>query len=207
MSDRVLHFMGKPEHAVYEQFRKQFEACNRKYGKEQYALPYFMSSHPGCGLSEAVELAEYIRDMGFIPEQAQDFYPTPSTLSTCMYYTGLHPLTMEKVYVPRNPHEKAMQRALIQYRDPKNYDLVREALQRTGRQDLIGFGPKCLIPPRKIAHGKSGKSASRPGQEGSGTQRQRAEGESAGRGRGAGNRSRKSRKGKEIRKQRNRSVS
>ena len=207
VSDRVLHFMGKPEHAVYEQFRKQFEACNRKYGKEQYALPYFMSSHPGCGLSEAVELAEYIRDMGFIPEQAQDFYPTPSTLSTCMYYTGLHPLTMEKVYVPRNPHEKAMQRALIQYRDPKNYDLVREALQRTGRQDLIGFGPKCLIPPRKIAHGKSGKSASRPGQEGSGTQRQRAEGESAGRGRGAGNRSRKSRKGKEIRKQRNRSVS
>ena len=113
-----------------------------------------MSSHPGCGLTEAVELAEYIRDMGFIPEQAQDFYPTPSTLSTCMYYTGLHPLTMENVYVPKNPHEKAMQRALIQYRDPKNYELVKEALLRAGRQDLIGFGPKCLIRPREMAKEK-----------------------------------------------------
>ncbi len=160
VSNRVLHFMGKPEHAVYEQFLKEFETCNKKYGKEQYALPYFMSSHPGCGLAEAVELAEYIRDMGFIPEQVQDFYPTPSTLSTCMYYTGLHPLTMEKVYVPKHPHEKAMQRALIQYRDPANYDLVREALLRAGRKDLIGFGPKCLIPPRNIAGGKtSGKRA------------------------------------------------
>ncbi len=166
VSGQVLRMMGKPKHEVYQQFLKRFDACNRKYGKEQYALPYFMSSHPGCGLAEAVELAEYIRDMGFIPEQAQDFYPTPSTLSTCMYYTGLHPLTMEPVYVPENPHEKAMQRALIQYRDPKNYDLVKEALQKAGRQDLIGFGPKCLIPPRKLAAGKgapSGKPAGKSG--------------------------------------------
>lgn len=154
VSNQVLHFMGKPEHAVYEQFLKRFDACNKKHHKDQYALPYFMSSHPGCGLAEAVELAEYIRDMGFIPEQAQDFYPTPSTLSTCMYYTGLHPLTMENVYVPKNPHEKAMQRALIQYRDPKNYELVKEALLRAGRQDLIGFGPKCLIRPREMAKEK-----------------------------------------------------
>ena len=106
-----------------------------------------MSSHPGCGLKEAVELAEYIRDMGFMPEQVQDFYPTPSTISTCMYYTGLDPRTMEKVYVPVNPHEKNMQRALIQYRRPENRKLVEEALVRAGRQDLIGFGPKCLIRP------------------------------------------------------------
>lgn len=150
VSDSVLRFMGKPEHSVYQQFLKKFDLCNRKYGKEQYALPYFMSSHPGCGLKEAVELAEYIRDMGFVPEQAQDFYPTPSTLSTCMYYTGLHPLTMEKVYVPKNPHEKAMQRALIQYREPENYELVKEALLAAGKRDLIGFGPECLIPPRQI---------------------------------------------------------
>ena len=120
---------------------------NKMSGKEQYAVPYFMSSHPGCGLKEAVELAEYIRDMGFMPEQVQDFYPTPSTISTCMYYTGLDPRTMEKVYVPVNPHEKNMQRALIQYRRPENRKLVEEALVRAGRQDLIGFGPKCLIRP------------------------------------------------------------
>ena len=112
-----------------------------------------MSSHPGCDLEDAVELAEYIRDMGFIPEQAQDFYPTPSTLSTCMYYTGLDPRTMDPVYVPKSPHEKAMQRALIQYRNPENYELVCEALRRTHREDLIGSGAKCLIrsaPPRPV---------------------------------------------------------
>ena len=121
-----------------------------------------MSSHPGCDLEDAVELAEYIRDMGFIPEQAQDFYPTPSTLSTCMYYTGLDPRTMEPVYVPKSPHEKAMQRALIQYRNPENYELVCEALRRTHREDLIGFGPKCLVRPRKMA-GAAGKTAKKFG--------------------------------------------
>lgn len=164
VSDRVLRCMGKPQHAVYTEFLKKFDACSRKYRKEQYVLPYFMSSHPGSTLKDAVELAEYIRDMGFVPEQAQDFYPTPSTLSTCMYYTGYHPLTMEKVYVPKNPHEKAMQRALIQYRNPANYDLVREALLQAGRQDLIGFGPKCLIPPRKM-----GKTQGRPEKKGNRT--------------------------------------
>ncbi len=114
-------------------------------GLKQYLVPYLMSSHPGSTLKEAIELAEYIRDMGYNPEQVQDFYPTPSTLSTVMYYTGLDPRTMERVYVPTGPHEKAMQRALIQYRDPKNYALVREALIAAHREDLIGSGPKCLI--------------------------------------------------------------
>ncbi|MDY2938123.1 MAG: YgiQ family radical SAM protein, partial [Fusicatenibacter sp.] len=149
VSDRVLHYMGKPPHKVYQEFLRKFDECNKKSGKQQYALPYFMSSHPGCGLKEAVELAEYIRDMGFIPEQAQDFYPTPSTLSTCMYYTGLDPRTMEPVAVTKSPHEKAMQRALIQYRNPENYELVCEALRKCHREDLIGFGPKCLVRPRK----------------------------------------------------------
>ena len=155
VSDKVLCCMGKPGHAVYEGFLREFKKITTDCQKEQYAVPYFMSSHPGCGLKEAVELAEYIRDLGYTPEQVQDFYPTPSTLSTCMYYTGLHPLTMEPVYVPKNPHEKAMQRALIQYKDPKNYDLVREALLKANRADLIGFGKECLIPPRKIS-GKKG---------------------------------------------------
>ena len=113
----------------------------------QYLVPYLMSSHPGSTLKEAIELAEYIRDMGYNPEQVQDFYPTPSTLSTVMYYTGLDPRTMEKVYVPTDPHEKAMQRALIQYRNPKNYALVHEALTKAGRTDLIGYDKKCLIKP------------------------------------------------------------
>ena len=151
VADSVLACMGKPRHAVYQGFLKEFEKITKTCHKEQYAIPYFMSSHPGCGLKEAIELAEYIRDLGYMPEQVQDFYPTPSTISTCMYYTGLDPRTMQPVYVPRHPHEKAMQRALIQYRLPENYDLVKEALVKAGRQDLIGFGPKCLIPPRKIA--------------------------------------------------------
>lgn len=147
VSDEVLRRMGKPSHQVYQEFLKQYEDCCRRLGKEQYAVPYFMSSHPGCGLGEAVELAEYIRDLGFMPEQVQDFYPTPSTVSTCMYYTGLDPLTMKPVYVPKNPHEKAMQRALIQYRNPANRGLVEEALKMAGREDLIGWGPKCLLRP------------------------------------------------------------
>ena len=141
--------MGKPENRVYRQFVDEYNRMNEKLGLKQYLVPYLMSSHPGSTLKEAIELAEYLRDLGYMPEQVQDFYPTPSTISTCMYYTGLDPRTMEPVYVPTNPHEKAMQRALIQYRNPKNYDLVREALHRAGRTDLIGYGKECLIRPRK----------------------------------------------------------
>ncbi len=151
VSDAVLARMGKPKNAVYNKFVDKYYQLNRQYGMNQFLVPYLMSSHPGSTLKEAVELAEYIRDMGYNPEQVQDFYPTPSTLSSVMYYTGIDPRTMEKVYVPTDPHEKAMQRALIQYRNPKNYYLVREALLKAHREDLIGSGPKCLIravPPR-----------------------------------------------------------
>ena len=124
-----------------------------------------MSSHPGSTLKEAIELAEYLRDLGYMPEQVQDFYPTPSTISTCMYYTGLDPRTMEEVYVSTNPHEKAMQRALIQYRNPKNYDLVYEALTKAGRQDLIGFEKHCLIKPRKFCGNKNQGSTEKKGKK------------------------------------------
>ena len=147
VSDAVLARMGKPKNAVYRRFVKEYNEMNTRLGKEQYLVPYLMSSHPGSTMKEAVELAEYLRDLGYMPEQVQDFYPTPSTISTCMYYTGYDCRTMEKVYVPVNPHEKAMQRALIQYRDPKNYDLVVEALRIAGRTDLIGFDKKCLVRP------------------------------------------------------------
>ncbi len=149
ISDAVLQKMGKPGRSVYDQFVKKYYQINREINKKQFLVPYFMSSHPGSTLKEAVELAEYIRDMGYTPEQVQDFYPTPSTLSTVMYYTGIDPRDGSKVYVCRNPHEKNMQRALIQYRDPRNYALVHEALVKAGRKDLIGFGPKCLIRPQK----------------------------------------------------------
>jgi len=152
VSENVLRLMGKPSNSIYQAFVKRYEKINRKTGKEQYIVPYLMSSHPGSTLKEAIELAEYIRDLGYMPQQVQDFYPTPSTLSTCMYYTGVHPLTMEKVYTPVSFHEKAMQRALIQYKKPENYDLVKEALLKNNRSDLIGFDRKCLIPPRKIKH-------------------------------------------------------
>ncbi|MGN0438823.1 MAG: YgiQ family radical SAM protein [Lachnospiraceae bacterium] len=155
VADGVLDLMGKPKNEIYLQFVKQFEKTNRKIGKEQYLVPYLMSSHPGSGLKEAITLAEHIRDLGYMPEQVQDFYPTPSTISTCMYYTGVDPRTMKKVYTPRSPHEKAMQRALIQYRRPENYDLVKEALLKCGRNDLIGFDKTCLIPPRKLKNGDS----------------------------------------------------
>lgn len=150
ISDNVLNKMGKPSNDVYEGFLKRYQRINKKTGKEQFVVPYLMSSHPGSTMKEAIELAEYIRDLGYMPEQVQDFYPTPSTLSTCMYYTGLDPATMDKVYTPVSHHEKAMQRALIQYRNPENYELVKEALIKNGRTDLIGFGPKCLIPPRNM---------------------------------------------------------
>lgn len=150
VSDNVLSMMGKPQNSVYEKFIDRYKRVNAKTGKQQYVVPYLMSSHPGSTLKEAVELAEYVRDIGYMPEQVQDFYPTPSTISTCMYYTGVDPRTMKPVYVPHNPHEKAMQKALMMYRKPENYDLVKEALIKAGRQDLIGFDKKCLIAPRKM---------------------------------------------------------
>ena len=150
VSDDVLTLMGKPENSIYQEFVKKYNKMNQKIHKDQYLVPYLMSSHPGSRMKDAVELAEHIRDLGYMPEQVQDFYPTPSTISTCMYYTGVDPRTMKPVYVAVNPHEKAMQRALIQYRNPKNYDLVYEALTKAGRTDLIGFDKKCLIRPRRI---------------------------------------------------------
>ncbi len=158
ISDAVLCRMGKPEKAVYERFVKKYYEINKKLGKNQFLVPYLMSSHPGSTLKEAIELAEYLRDLGYMPEQVQDFYPTPSTVSTVMYYTGLDPRDMKPVYVCKNPHEKAMQRALIQYRNPKNYDLVYEALMKEGREDLIGFDKKCLIRPRNFAAKKQNNS-------------------------------------------------
>ena len=154
VSDNVLKLMGKPGNDVYEKFVKECEHINEELGLKQYLVPYLMSSHPGSTLKDAIKLAEYVRDIGYMPEQVQDFYPTPSTISTCMYYTGVDPRTMESVYVARNPHEKAMQRALIQYKEPSNYELVKEALIKEKRQDLIGFGDRCLIPPRKIEYHK-----------------------------------------------------
>ena len=165
VSDPVLQKMGKPEYSVYQKFVEEYNQMNKKLRKDQYLVPYLMSSHPGSTLKEAVNLAEHLRDFGYMPEQVQDFYPTPSTLSTCMYYTGVDPRNMQPVYVPKNPHEKAMQRALIQYRDPKNYDLVMEALKKTGRMDLVGYDKRCLIRPEKgkssswSEKGKSGKNA------------------------------------------------
>lgn len=158
VADKVLSLMGKPGNHVYERFMTKFNKVNKELGMEQYMVPYLMSSHPGSGLKEAVILAEYIRDLGYMPEQVQDFYPTPSTISTCMYYTGVDPRTMEKVYIPINPHEKAMQRALIQYKKPEHYELVKEALLKVGRGDLIGFDKNCLIPPRKMEKKHQGDS-------------------------------------------------
>lgn len=157
VADKVLEKMGKPENSVYRAFTKKYEQMNRKLNKDQYLVPYLMSSHPGSTLKEAIALAEYLRDIGHMPEQVQDFYPTPSTISTCMYYTGVDPRDMSKVYVPKNPHEKAMQRALIQYRDPKNYDLVLEALKKAGRMDLVGYDRHCLIRPKKVGNRDMGQ--------------------------------------------------
>lgn len=159
ISDTVLSKLGKPGKAVYERFVKKYYKINEQLGKKQFLVPYLMSSHPGSTLKEAIELAEYLRDLGYMPEQVQDFYPTPSTVSTVMYYTGIAPRNGKQVYVCRNPHEKAMQRALIQYRNPNNFDLVREALIKGGREDLIGFDKKCLIRPRKMANQNPGQRA------------------------------------------------
>ncbi len=145
IADPVLSLMGKPKKAVYESFLKAYADANKALGKNQFVVPYLMSSHPGSTLKEAIALAEYLRDIGYRPEQVQDFYPTPSTISTCMYYTGYDPRTMKPVYVPTTPHEKAMQRALIQYRNPKNKELVTEALRLAHREDLIGGKKQCLV--------------------------------------------------------------
>ncbi len=158
ISDAVLSKMGKPENAVYERFVKKYYDINNKLGKKQFLVPYLMSSHPGSTLKEAIELAEYLRDLGYMPEQVQDFYPTPSTISTVMYYTGIDPRDKKPVYVCKNPHEKAMQRALIQYRNPKNYELVKEALLKANREDLIGFDKKCLLRPRNVGKQVQGKT-------------------------------------------------
>ncbi|MGN0436485.1 MAG: YgiQ family radical SAM protein [Wujia sp.] len=171
VSDNVLAKMGKPENSVFRAFCDKYKRINEKLGLKQYMVPYLMSSHPGSTLKDAIELAEYLRDLGYMPEQVQDFYPTPSTISTCMYYTGVDPRNMEKVYVPTSPHEKAMQRALIQYRNPKNYDLVYEALTKAGRTDLIGYDKKCLIRPRNYGSNvqdikkQSGKAKSNTGKK------------------------------------------
>ena len=148
IAEEVLHYMQKPAGNTYDKFREKFFRLSERVGKKQYIIPYLMSSHPGSTLDSAIELAEYLRDTKYQPEQVQDFYPTPGTLSTTMFYTGLDPLTMKPVYVPKSKHEKAMQRALLQYRAPRNYELVHAALVEAGREDLIGFGPKCLIKPK-----------------------------------------------------------
>lgn len=165
VADKVLKLMGKPENSVYKAFARKYQRINERLSLKQYLVPYLMSSHPGSDLSAAIELAEHVRDIGYMPEQVQDFYPTPSTISTVMYYTGVDPRDMKPVYVPKNPHEKAMQRALIQYRNPENYELVKEALLKAGRADLIGFDKHCLIKPRKMKRPedeKSGKKKQEP---------------------------------------------
>ncbi len=159
VSNKVLRYMGKPDHHVYKGFVNKYEDLNKQYGLKQFIVPYLMSSHPGSDLNDAIQLAEFLRDQRITPQQVQDFYPTPSTLSTVMYYTEIDPRTMQPVYVVKTPHEKAMQRALIQYRNPKNHRLVQEALILAGREDLIGFDRKCLIRPKGSMHSK-GKGTS-----------------------------------------------
>lgn len=160
VAPQTLKYMNKPSGKTYDKFREKFFKINRQLKKEQYIIPYLMSSHPGSGLKEAIQLAEYLRDIKYQPEQVQDFYPTPGTMSTTMFYTGLDPLTMEEVYIPKTKEEKAMQRALLQFKNPKNYNLVYDALIKAGREDLIGNGPKCLIQSKETRyiasqHGKS----------------------------------------------------
>jgi len=147
--DSVLDYMGKPKNEVYNLFCEKYRRLNAKYGKKQYLVPYMISSHPGSTVEDAISLAEHLNKTGSQPEQVQDFYPTPGTLSTCMYYTGLDPRTMAPVFVPRSLKEKAVQRALLQWKRPKNRDMVRRALIDAGREDLIGYGRNCLIPPER----------------------------------------------------------
>ncbi|MBR6329745.1 MAG: YgiQ family radical SAM protein [Lachnospiraceae bacterium] len=185
VADRVLHLMGKPSAAEYDKFLSRFKKLNDRIGKKQFVVPYLMSSHPGSTMADAIELAEYVRDLGYMPEQVQDFYPTPSTLSTVMYCTGIDPRDMSPVFVERSPKKKAMQRALIQYRDPANYELVKAALLSEGRTDLIGYDKKCLIPPRMAAGKKEKRSTGKNGDKNrrTGSHRpERVSGRSDGRG-------------------------
>ena len=161
--DSVLDYMGKPHIGVYEQFMDRYRRLNDRYCKEQYVVPYLMSSHPGSTLQDAVALAQYLNRMGRQPEQVQDFYPTPGTISTCMYYTGIDPTTMQRVYVAKTPHEKAMQRALLQWKRPDKRKLVIEALKEAGREDLIGYGPECLVRPDYSPRKPSGKGKPQSG--------------------------------------------
>ncbi len=147
--DSVLKLMNKPPFRVYKEFKAKYDSINQRLGKKQYLVPYLISSHPGCTIADAVRLAEYLKSINYMPEQVQDFYPTPSTKSTCMYYTGLNPDTLEEIFVPKSKEEKRMQRALLQYRKKENYDIVHKALELAGRKDLIGFGANCLIKPTK----------------------------------------------------------
>ena len=165
VAPRVLRTMGKPPVEVYNRFVEAYKRANQQAGTDQYLVPYYMSSHPGCTLNDAIELALYIRRSGHRPEQVQDFYPTPGTLSTAMFYTGLDPRDMSEVYVPRSPEEKAMQRALMQYFLPQNRELVVKALRKAGRTDLIGFGPDCLIRPERT-HAASPAAPQKPGRAG-----------------------------------------
>ncbi|MCX7715117.1 MAG: YgiQ family radical SAM protein [Clostridia bacterium] len=158
ISDNVLRHMGKPKNSVYNTFSEKFYSINKSIGKQQFLVPYLMSSHPGSTIYDAIELAVYLKENNINPQQVQDFYPTPGTISTCMFYTGLNPLTMEKVYVPKSAKEKAMQRALLQFKNPENYKLVYEALMRAGREDLIGYGKRCLIRPPKSGKDNRGNS-------------------------------------------------
>lgn len=171
ISDRVTRLMGKSGSRVYRSFVAKFARMNERLGKKQFLVPYFMSSHPGSHLEDAIELAEFIHEMGYHPEQVQDFIPTPGTLSTCMWYTGINPLTGEQVYTAKTPEEKAMQRALMQYWVPQNYELVKKALLKAGRQDLIGFGPKCLIRPEKRDKGAKGDRGPKPAGKAVGSKR------------------------------------
>ena len=160
MSDNVLYYMGKPSFSIYEQFRARYARINEKLGRKQYLVPYLMSSHPGATLDDAILLAEYLNRVGYMPEQVQDFYPTPGTLSTAMYYSELDPRTMKPVYVAKTAEEKAMQRALLQWRRPDKRPIVLAALKKAGREDLIGFGKECLIrPTRGSTHGSTRNAA------------------------------------------------
>ena len=166
-SNKVLDLMGKPHIEVYEDFEKKFYKYTKECGKEQYLVPYLMSSHPGCTIKEAVELAVFLKKHNIRPEQVQDFYPTPGTISTAMYYTGLDPYTMQEVYIPRDPKEKEMQRALLQYYKKENKQIVAKALIRAGRRDLIGYGKECLITPDGLALQQDRKGAVKNGKNSS----------------------------------------
>ena len=196
ISDRVLRHMHKPSRRVFETFCRKYEAENRRIGKKQYLIPYFISSHPGCTLEDACELALFLKKNGFVPDQVQDFYPTPGTLSTCMFYTGIDPVAGERVYVPSDPEEKRLQRAMLHFNKPENAALVRKALRMIGREDLIGRGPESLVPPEEYAKSGNPDNRKRPGKNG----RSEKNGRSQRYGSGRGTRERERRSEKDRRK-------